>query len=172
VIGGHHPSFSPPCPVSDSIPLLVSAISMSQLTLPTTVTLTTFNLTPNLPSFDHHSNLTHRCAQLSHRLSYPKHLSELGSKNAACGAINLVCALFKTVSLGFALPMGSNFYLIFDHPVHATLHHYRISSVIDLIGIFAANNNNTFRTGIPAVGQFSFAKAPTFHPRARHPGLL
>ena len=68
-----------------------------------------------------------------------------------------------TVSLGFALPMGSDFYLIFDRPARATLRHYRISSVIDLVGIFAADNNNTFGTGIPAAGQFSFTKAPTFH---------
>ena len=87
---------------------------------------------------------------------------ELGSKNAVCGAINLVCALFMTVSLGFALPMGSDFYLIFDRPARATLRHFRISSVIDLVGIFAADNNNTFGTGIPAAGQFSFTKAPTF----------
>ena len=68
-----------------------------------------------------------------------------------------------TVSLGFALPMGSDFYLIFDRPARAALRHYRISSVIDLVGIFAADNENTFGTGIPAMGQFSFTKAPTFH---------
>lgn len=88
---------------------------------------------------------------------------ELGSKNAVCGAINLVCALFMTVSLGFALPMGSDFYLIFDRPARAALRRYRVSSVIDLVGIFAADNNNTFGTGIPGAGQFSFTKAPTFH---------
>ena len=78
-----------------------------------------------------------------------------------CGAINLVCALFMTVSLGFALPMGSDFYLIFDRPARATLRHYRISSVIDLVGIFVADDKNTFGTGIPAIGQFSFTKAAT-----------
>jgi uncharacterized membrane protein YjjB (DUF3815 family) len=67
-----------------------------------------------------------------------------------------------TVSLGFALPMGSDFYLIFDRPARATLRHDRISSVIDLVGIFAADNNNTFGTGIPATGQFSFTKAAAF----------
>ncbi|KAF9785823.1 hypothetical protein BJ322DRAFT_743777 [Thelephora terrestris] len=87
---------------------------------------------------------------------------ELGSKNAVCGAINLVCALFMTVSLGFALPMGSDFYLIFDRPARATLRNHRISSVIDLVGIFVADNNNTFGTNIPAEGQFSFIKAANF----------
>jgi hypothetical protein len=87
---------------------------------------------------------------------------ELGSKNAVCGAINLVCALFMTVSLGFALPMGSDFYLIFDRPARATLRHYRISSVIDLVGIFVADNNNTFGTGIPAAGSILLYQGPNF----------
>ena len=69
-----------------------------------------------------------------------------------------------TVSLGFALPMGSDFYLIFDRPARAALRHDRISSVIDLVGIFVADKNNTFGTGIPAAGQFSFTKAATLQP--------
>lgn len=77
-----------------------------------------------------------------------------------CGSVKMVYALIYTLFLGFGLQIGSDLYLLFDHPARYALDALaaRLSTEISVVGVFAPDNG-TFQNvnnGKPLAGTFSF----------------
>ncbi|EPQ59410.1 DUF1212-domain-containing protein [Gloeophyllum trabeum ATCC 11539] len=85
---------------------------------------------------------------------------ELASKNIVCGSVKMVYALIYTLSLGFGLQIGSDFYLLLDPGARHSLQFLaaNMSTTISLAGNFTADNGISY-PGLPLSGTFTFSNS-------------
>ncbi|TFK55913.1 DUF1212-domain-containing protein [Heliocybe sulcata] len=85
---------------------------------------------------------------------------ELASKNIVCGSVKMVYALIYTLSIGFGLQIGSDFYLLLDPGARHSLQYLaaNMTSTISLVGNFTADNGISY-SGLPLSGTFTFSNS-------------